>query len=270
MTTTNYKILTLEEARTLINAVYDNEDYLGCGSSRAVYSISDEVLCKILGDAYNPSRDSIVLKLAFCNGGRHQGVNELAFVDYLAQHNHSNYFVRIFAATPDGSVMLVEAVQPDDDYGEVINYLYEDYDGFIEDDTDIDIERYRDTLVNTFGNPNAEGDACTIALDNFRDSREMDMCEALIRFNDCLDCFQIGIGSDGRTVIFDAGFQSNSPNRLTSYEDEALANFWALWVEEEGLISSFDELHDLYERADSNFYGEVSDEDACSWESESE
>ena len=267
---TNYKILTFEEAKALIDAVYDGMDYLGCGSSRAVYAISDEVLCKVLGNAYNPSRDNVLLKLAFCNGGRYQGANELSFVNYLAQHNQSDYFVRVFAATEDGSVMLVEEVRPDDEYGEVINYLYEYYSDFIDDDPDIDAERYRDTLVKTFGEPEVEGDACTIALDNFRDSREMDMCESLIKFNNCLDCFQIGIGSDGRTVIFDAGFQSNSPNRLTSYEDEALSNFWDLWGEEESQITSFDALHDLFARADSNLYGEISDEDACSWSRESE
>lgn len=250
MAENSYKILTFEEARTLINAVYYGDDYLGCGSSRAVYFISDEVLCKILGDAYNPSRDSVVLKIAFCNGGRHQGANELAFVDYLAQHNHSDYFVRIFAATPDGSVMLVEEIQPDDDFGEKINYLYEGYYDFIEDDPDLDSENYRDTLVKVFGESEAAGDACTVALDNFKNSREMDMCESLIKFNDCLDSFQIGIGNDGRTVIFDAGFQNNSTNRLTSYADGALSNFWDLWVAEEDEMNSFEALHNLYERAD--------------------
>ena len=250
MATTNYKILTFDEARILINAIYDGDKCLGCGSSRAVYSISDEVLCKILGDTYNPSCDNVVLKIAFCNGGRHQGANELLFANYLAKNHRSDYFVRIFAATEDGSVMLVEEVQPDDDFGEKINYLYEGYYDFIEDDPDLDSENYRDTLVKVFGEPESAGDACTVALDNFKDSREMDMCEALIRFNDCLDCFQIGIGSDGRTVIFDAGFQSNSTNRLTSYADEALSNFWDLWVAEEGEINSFEALHNLYERAD--------------------
>lgn len=217
----NIKRLAFQEALDILESVSE-EDFIGNGSSRAVYNIHYQ-------------GKECVMKIALDRQGRNQNVLEMKL---YAEHADSGNLATIYAHYSNVFMICEKVSMFDEDFVvEVTEYGNDAEDGFSYYCSDEDEEDRCLWQVYDFRN----ADACQEVIDGIRDVYNY-LCEYQ---GDTSDNCQIGCTKDGRVVAYDYGYDTSECYR------DIVGNVYR-WVKDGAVLSAcydymweYDEMIDL-------------------------